>query len=188
MFKDMLKKLRLAQGLTQAEVAKALGVSQPNYRRWETGERAPSSDTLERLSDFFHVSTDYLLGRTDDMDKVTVYVPTDRGQKYVWNEGMFENSTKMLSYAIRNLQERIQDTIYIICELHNKINWKDFNENTDEYFTEDEFRQKLKLILHYLQSEEIVISKNVFCEWVKKYSVKKKFNNNQEILDFLERE
>lgn len=185
MFKDILKNLRLAQGLTQVEVATALGVSQPNFRRWETGERAPSGETLERLADFFHVSTDYLLGRTEVTDKVTAYVPTDKGQKYVWNEGMFENSTNMLMYAVRNLRERVQDTTYIICELHNTMDWTGFDENTHDYFTEEQFRKKLKSILDYLRSEEITVSQAMFCGWVKHYSVKKKFNNDEEILDFL---
>lgn len=187
MFKDILKNLRLAQGLTQAEVANALGISQPNFRRWEVGERVPSSETLERLADFFHVSTDYLLGRTDFKDKGMTYVPIDRGQKYVWNNGMYENATQMLMYAIRNLRERLQDDIYIICELHNKMKWENFDKDEDEYFTEQQFREALRELLHYLEVEDISISNDYFCGLVKQYSVKKIFKNDQEILGFLEK-
>ncbi|KAF1301214.1 helix-turn-helix transcriptional regulator [Enterococcus saccharolyticus] len=188
MFKERLKNLRLAQGMTQVEVASALGISQPNFRRWEAGERAPSSETLERLADFFHVSTDYLLGRTDSKESVATYVPTDRGQKYVWNVGMSDNATEMLTYAVRNLKERVQDDLYIICELHNKMSWTDLDKNRDEYFTEAQFRDELNWVRRYLEAEDISISNSLFCGWVKQYSMKKRFDNEQEVLDFLEKE
>lgn len=65
MISDRLKKLRLESGLTQQQVATELGVSQPNYRRWEAGERIPKHDTLVKLANYFQVSIDYLLENTD---------------------------------------------------------------------------------------------------------------------------
>lgn len=69
MLDNRLKELRLERGLTQQKVAESLNVSQPNYRRWETGERSPSSETLKKLADYFNVSTDFLLGR-DTTEKI----------------------------------------------------------------------------------------------------------------------
>ena len=62
-FAERLKELRKEKGLTQQKVADSLNISQPNYRRWESGERRPSVETLVMLADYFNVSTDYLLGR-----------------------------------------------------------------------------------------------------------------------------
>ncbi len=65
MFKDRLKKLRKEKELTQKEIAKELDITQQQYAKWENGERNPNSETLEKLADYFKVTTDYLLGRTN---------------------------------------------------------------------------------------------------------------------------
>lgn len=65
MFEEILKELRNNRGLTQFEVAKGLGITQPTYQQWETGKRSPTSETLLKLADYFGVTTDSLLGRTD---------------------------------------------------------------------------------------------------------------------------
>ena len=51
---------------TQQQVADFLGVSRAQYGHYETGHTSMDSDTLIKLSTFFSVSVDYLLGRTDD--------------------------------------------------------------------------------------------------------------------------
>ena len=60
-----LKELRLQKGVTQQEVARAIGCSANNYARYERGEREPDCATLKLLSKFFGVSIDYILCRTD---------------------------------------------------------------------------------------------------------------------------
>ncbi len=62
---DRIKKLRLDRNLTQKQVADALEIQRPTYTRYETGIREPDLEALNRLADFFEVSVDYLLGRTD---------------------------------------------------------------------------------------------------------------------------
>ena len=47
-------------------MAKELGLVFRSYRRYECGESEPTLSTLIRLADYFHVSLDYLAGRTDD--------------------------------------------------------------------------------------------------------------------------
>ena len=56
---------RKAAGLTQAEAAERLGVSQPAYARWESGAREPSNENLRAVSALFNVSLDQLLGAAD---------------------------------------------------------------------------------------------------------------------------
>ena len=65
MFKIALKKLRENKGMSQYQFAKEFGVAQSTVGSWESGAREPNFDTLNRLADYFGVSTDYLLGRTD---------------------------------------------------------------------------------------------------------------------------
>ncbi|AXQ77758.1 helix-turn-helix transcriptional regulator [Streptococcus sp. H49] len=66
MFPERLKVLRKEAGLTQKQIAEKLNMSQPAYLSWEKGKREPSAKTLEKFATFFNVSTDYLLGKTDD--------------------------------------------------------------------------------------------------------------------------
>lgn len=65
-FSQRVKQLRLAKGVPQQQVADALGITKPGYQGYEYGIKVPSFDTLPKLADFFDVSTDYLLGRSDD--------------------------------------------------------------------------------------------------------------------------
>lgn len=58
-----IKDIRTRKGLTQAEVASALGVSSVVYSRYETGSRQPSIDMLIQMADIFGVTVDYLLDR-----------------------------------------------------------------------------------------------------------------------------
>lgn len=65
MFPERLKALRKEAKLTQKQMAEALSIKQPTYAQWENGRTKPKGETLEKFADFFNVSTDYLLGKTD---------------------------------------------------------------------------------------------------------------------------
>ena len=67
-FKDRLKEIRLNKKLTQKEIANHFNTSTQSYAQWEKGLRKPSAENLQKLADFFNVSTDYLLGKTDIPD------------------------------------------------------------------------------------------------------------------------
>ena len=60
-----LKELRKKRGITQLKLAMDLGLNQNAISRYETGEREADYNTLIALADYFGVSIDYLLGRTD---------------------------------------------------------------------------------------------------------------------------
>ena len=65
-FRERLRRLRTLKGLSQKRIAKELGVSDVGYRYYETGTRRPTFEVLPRLAIFFNVSTDYLLGLSDE--------------------------------------------------------------------------------------------------------------------------
>lgn len=65
MFSNRLKELRQKAKVTQKELAQSINSSQQNIALYEQGRRKPKYETLEKLSVFFNVSTDYLLGKTD---------------------------------------------------------------------------------------------------------------------------
>jgi transcriptional regulator with XRE-family HTH domain len=60
-----MKDLRNEAKLTQEQLANTLSLSQQAISGYENGARFPDQDTLEKIADFFDVSIDYLLGRSD---------------------------------------------------------------------------------------------------------------------------
>lgn len=71
-FSILLKELRREKAISQAKLAEILGLTQDSVSLWEKGKSIPATPYLIKLADFFGVSTDYLLGRSDDLGYVTV--------------------------------------------------------------------------------------------------------------------
>ena len=64
--KNNLKLLRKSHGYTQIAVQMKTGIEQSLLSKFESGERTPPTETLVRLADFYDVSIDYILCRTDN--------------------------------------------------------------------------------------------------------------------------
>ena len=64
-FNQRLRQLREQAGQTQEQVAKRIGFQGRSYQRLEADNSVPSYKALERLADYFNVSVDYLMGRTE---------------------------------------------------------------------------------------------------------------------------
>jgi len=62
---NRIKYLREKHNISQIEFSKKIGVSNAVLSRYESGDRKPDYDILQIIADYFEVSTDYLLGRTD---------------------------------------------------------------------------------------------------------------------------
>lgn len=60
-----LKQLKNERHLLQKDIAEGIGISLRAYQYYESGERKPDVEVLEKLADYFQVSADFLLGRTD---------------------------------------------------------------------------------------------------------------------------
>ena len=65
-FSRRLVELRKSRNLTQKQVYEGVSMSMLGYQRYEYGEREPSFQKLIALADYFDVSLDYLVGRSDD--------------------------------------------------------------------------------------------------------------------------
>lgn len=81
MFSSRLKELRAKKGLSQAELAKRLGVTQQAVGRWERDKNLPDNDILKKISVMFGVSLDYLLdNNTHRNDGLPPLTPKDERQ------------------------------------------------------------------------------------------------------------
>ena len=66
MYTDKIKHIRISKGLTQKQVADATSLTTVAIQNYENHRRKPTYDVLIALADYFGVSIDYLVGRTDN--------------------------------------------------------------------------------------------------------------------------
>lgn len=69
-FNEQLRKIRKDHKCTQKETALAVGTYESNYQAWEYGKNKPSFEALVALADFFNVSLDYLVGRSNNPERI----------------------------------------------------------------------------------------------------------------------
>ena len=65
-FSERLKELRQDKGISQAKLAKDIGVSFSVVCYWETDRSEPTAVNIVKIADYFSVTADYLLGRRED--------------------------------------------------------------------------------------------------------------------------
>lgn len=65
-FAERIIQLKTDRNLLQKDIAAAIGLSVRGYQYYEKGQKEPTLSVLLRLADFFGVSLDYLVGRSDD--------------------------------------------------------------------------------------------------------------------------
>lgn len=91
MIADRIKQLREQRGLTQAELAKQLGITRSSVNAWEMGISVPSTQYVVELAHLFKVTTDYLLCA----DAATINVT-----------GLTEDDIHLLHGIIAHLREK----------------------------------------------------------------------------------
>lgn len=78
-FSDRLKQLRNEKGLLQRELAEHLKLSRVAITQYENGNRVPDQEIINKIADYFGVSLDYLMGKTDIRNP---YIPDEYAQKH----------------------------------------------------------------------------------------------------------
>ncbi len=82
---NRIRELREDRDLRQIDVANATGIDQKTLSNYETGKTNPDSFAILRLADFFDVTSDYLLGRTENnlADRQKVITALDSAQRSI---------------------------------------------------------------------------------------------------------
>lgn len=113
--KDRIIELRLSKDLTQSELAKELEISPSSIGMYEQGRRKPSFELLEKISDYFNVDMDYLMGRSDIKNKY---------QLEIKNKTMNANTGKEKLKEIKNekiSEQQLINTISNYLYENNKV-------------------------------------------------------------------
>ena len=102
---DIIRELREERGLKQIDIAKILGITQQSYSNYETGMNEFPSRHLIKLSEYYGVTTDYLLGKSEyrkyvsDLNKLLAYNITIGDFLYMIVSMDKENRKHLISYA-----------------------------------------------------------------------------------------
>jgi transcriptional regulator with XRE-family HTH domain len=117
--KFRLRDLRRENNLTSRNLAKLLNVSQPTITRWENGLQEPSKKNVKKLASYFNVSSDYLLGLTDERE------PYKKPMKFEEALKILENTKRnddifTITDNIKNLSDEQLHTIATIVESFTK--------------------------------------------------------------------
>lgn len=77
-FPERLRYLRKSANISQQTLGDAMNVTKVSISGYETGNRKPDTDTLQKLADYFDVSIDYLLGRSETNETRAAYHTTEK--------------------------------------------------------------------------------------------------------------
>lgn len=113
-FNERLKELRTEKGVTQKQLGGLFSFSKNSVCEWEKGRAEPKSEVIKKLADYFEVTTDYLLGRSDDFGNVTVHAEKT-------GEFLAEDE-KLLVKNYRNLSAEWKNQVQAYIELINQKN------------------------------------------------------------------
>lgn len=69
-FFSRIVELKQEKKILQKDIAEAIGISLRQYQRYEKGEQQPTLPIINKLADYFGVSTDYLLGRSNNPERI----------------------------------------------------------------------------------------------------------------------
>ena len=76
---NRIKKLRLERSMTQEQLAKRVNTTKANISMIESGKRNLTASSLQAFADIFNVTTDYLLGKTDNPNSIIIKVADSDG-------------------------------------------------------------------------------------------------------------
>ncbi|MCI6363016.1 zinc ribbon domain-containing protein [Intestinimonas butyriciproducens] len=117
--KNAILELRRHAGLSQDAFAERLLVTRQAVSKWESGDTVPSTDTLRRIAELFHVSVDYLLGRPAALCQscgMSLVMDSDKGTRkdgsrseeycaFCFQHGAFTQDLTMEELIEHNLQD-----------------------------------------------------------------------------------
>lgn len=108
-FAKRLKELRTESHLTQQELADKFYLNKSSISRYEQGKQMPEIDQLQKLAEFFDVSIDYLLGKTNirkPEDKISTALTEDPELLEFWSELRKRPELQLLFKQTRELSDK----------------------------------------------------------------------------------
>lgn len=128
MFPERLKELRKQRKMSQRDLAQALTVSQQTIGSWEVGRSEPNTELLRKISDYFGVTTDYLLGHGNNSNPKHIDV-----EDIVNDSAMLTSREHALSDADRNAIRALLSTYLDTSEGQDRLRkFGEYDENGEK--------------------------------------------------------
>ncbi|MDD7793662.1 helix-turn-helix domain-containing protein [Clostridium sp. 'White wine YQ'] len=116
-FSERLKILRNSKGITQQDLADILKVERPTIAGYETKGKQPDYDKLLILSDYFNVSIDYLLGKSDIKEPAEKIIEKNKDTEYTlalhnakgYDDNLPEEAKKEIDNFIEYIKNKYKD-------------------------------------------------------------------------------
>lgn len=115
-----MKKLREEKGLMQQDVCNALDIEQSTLANYENNRRVPKTDILIEIANYYGVSLDYLVGRTDDRFDNSKRRPKDLNKFLQQSEIIFDGDTYNLTDEDRDLVMKSLEVAFLAAKRANK--------------------------------------------------------------------
>lgn len=115
-----MKKLREEKGLMQQDVCNALDIEQSTLANYENNRRVPKTDILIEIANYYGVSLDYLVGRTDDRLDSSKRRSKDLNKFLQQSEIIFDGDTYNLTDEDRDLVMRSLEVAFLAAKRANK--------------------------------------------------------------------
>lgn len=98
MFGEKLRELRTQKNMSQKDIGNMVGKTQQAVNFWENGESEPGIETLIKLAEYFGVTVDFLVGRSDDAvaEEGFLYGLTPEAKERVFRYAKYERNTQEL--------------------------------------------------------------------------------------------
>ncbi|EAD0621350.1 helix-turn-helix transcriptional regulator [Listeria monocytogenes] len=124
MFGNRLKQLRKNNNKTQEDISKILGISRGAYSHIENGRNEPDMETIVKLANIFGVSTDYLLGRSNNsfIDTIAAHIDSNATE---------DDIKEILAYIEEKRKEHVNEEEINITEVASQDN-EEVNKFVDE--------------------------------------------------------
>lgn len=122
-----LRSLREQKKLTQAEMATKIGVARTTYAMYEQNKREPDNEILQKLADYFEVSTDYLLGRVDNLEPLNKVIVAGKEIHLTQEEFKVFEELKKHSIAFHDLASDPERKVKQLIKMYEFIQ-KDLKE------------------------------------------------------------
>lgn len=124
MIGQRIKELRGSQSLTQREFAQLFNVNNSTLAMWETNKNEPDIETIKRLAQFFDVSTDYLLGLTDEWGNAQPSSGSSSAGTTKPPSELSEDEQELLDIYVSLTLERRRDVLTLVKSLATADAWQ----------------------------------------------------------------
>lgn len=117
-FGDTLKQLRIERNMTGKELGAVFNVTKTAISNWENGNRFPDQDVLKSISDFFGVTLDYLLGKSDSKGNASLTsASTDAAETEVDSNLYIEVSSPEVKKLFALSKDLTPEQLKVVCNL-----------------------------------------------------------------------